>query len=267
MHRIVVRLAPWIVLALMGGPTALAQEPPPPLPAEPMPAPETTAVEPVAKGDEAPVEAPPPEEEAPSGTTGWFRIDSDIGGLQLWAGASHPLTDRLSLATDIYVYGDASASYGEFDIGPAISLGPIVLTPMIGFQINFTTQRAAAVVPQLYTILDAGPLYFESWIQIYIYDAFAADGDTTSDFLHTRDFLLLKLGDALAVGLEVDANFALNNKMNFGDETVYWLPVGPHVKLNYGEASTLELFVGYDLVAKDQDKDDLAGRFTFVQTW
>ena len=64
-----------------------------------------------------------------------------------------------------------------------------------------------------------------------------------------------------------DANLALNNKENVGDETVYWLPVGPHVKLNYGENSTLELFVGYDLVAKDQDKDDLAGRFTFVQTW
>jgi hypothetical protein len=272
MHRIVVRLAPWIVLALMGGPTALAQEPPPPLPAEPaaepMPAPETAAVEPIAKGDDAPVEAPPPEEEA-SGITGWFRIDSDGGGLQLWAGAAHPLTDNLSLATDIYVYAGADAqSYGEFDIGPAIALGPVILTPMIGFQINFTAQRAAAVVPQLYTIIDAGPIYFESWIQVYLYDMFAADDTTALDFLHTRNFLLFKASDYLALGAEIDANFALTNKEEFAaGETVYWLPVGPHIKLNYGEASTLELFVGYDLAADDQGKDDLAGRFTFVQTW
>jgi hypothetical protein len=262
-------LAPWIVLALMGGPTALAQEPPPPLPAEPaaepLPPPGPEAIEP-AKADQAPVESPPAEEE-PSSTTGWFRIDSDLGGVQLWAGASHPLTKRLSMASDIYVYGDSTASYGEFDIGPAIGLGPVILTPMIGIQINFTAQRANAVVPQLYTILDLGPIYFESWIQIYLQDTFAAEEGTTYDYLHTRDFLLLKLGDAVAIGAEVDANFALKNKELVNDESAYWLPVGPHLKLNYGEASTLELFVGYDLVAKDQGKDHLAGRFTFVQTW
>jgi hypothetical protein len=267
MHRIVVRLAPWIVLALLGGPSALAQEPPPPIePApEPMPAPEPAAVEPVAKGDVAPVEAPPPEPE-PSGITGWFRIDSDWGGLQLWAGASHPLSEGLSLATDIYVFSGAE-SYGEFDIGPAIAAGPVILTPMIGFQINFTTQRAFALVPQLYTIVDAGPVYFESWIQVYLQDMFSADDDTVIDFLHTRDFLLFKASDYVALGAEIDINFALKNKDLVNDKTVYWMPIGPHLKLNYGEASTLELFVGYDVAAKDQGKDKLAGRFTFVQTW
>jgi hypothetical protein len=266
MHRIVVRSAPWLVLALMGGPTALAQEPPPPLPpepaVEPMPAPEP-AVEPVAKGDEAPVEAPPPEAEAPSGIAGWFRIDSDLGGLQLWAGASHPLGDGLALATDIYVYG----TVGEFDIGPAFSLGPAVLTPMVGLQIDWSEQKAISFVPQLYTIVDGGSLYFESWIQVFFNDMFV---DDATNIFHTRDFLLFKASDYVAIGLEVDLNYAFSNAPTDADgeeNAVVWLPVGPHLKLSYGEGSTLELFAGYDLAAESFDANKLAGRFTFVQTW
>lgn len=296
MHRLVARSAPWFLVAALSGPAiALAQDtyppavppsgpvptaPEPGLPAEPTPnKAEPTADAPSAEAQ--PVAAPPAEPARTTDVTGWFRIDSDQGGLQLWAGAAHPLGEGISLATDIYVSGEwagALPSLGEFDIGPAITAGPAVITPMIGLQINFTSQRAAALVPQLYTIVDAGPVYFESWIQVYMQDMFAAEGATALDFLHTRDFLLFKASDHVAVGIEVDANFALKNKALVADKTVYWLPIGPHMKLHYGEASTLELFAGYDIAAKDQadpastgatpsERGKLAGRFTFVQTW
>lgn len=268
MHRLVARLAPWFVLAALGGPAiASAQDtyPPPTPPAGPVPvAPEpgTPPEAPPAPAAEAqPVAAPPAEPARTTDVTGWFRIDSDFGGLQLWAGAAHPLSDSVSLATDIYVFGN----FGEFDIGPAITAGPVVLTPMIGYQIDWAKQKSAALVPQLYTIADGGSVYFESWIQIYLYDMFA---EGSLDFLHTRDFLLFKASEHVALGVEADINFALKNKATLtNDKLVYWLPIGPHAKIHYGEASTLELFVGYDLMAKDQGKSKLAGRFTFVQTW
>jgi hypothetical protein len=280
MHRLAVRLAPWIVLAVVGGPAiAFAQDtyPPPTPPAEPLaippepqPAPAPVTVEPErAPSPEAqPVGAPP--EEPKDDVTGWFRIDSDFGGLQLWAGAAHPLAEGVSLASDIYVFGDGGdiPSLGEFDLGPAFTAGPAVITPMLGIQINFTGQSAAALVPQLYTIIDGGSVYFESWFQFYLYSVF---DDVALDFMHTRDFVLFKASDNVSIGAEVDINLALKNKEanTFGSKAVYWLPVGPHLKLHYGAGSTLELFVGYDTVATKQvpEKKKLAGRFTFVQTW
>jgi len=242
----------------------MAQDTTPPAPAaEPAP----VAV-PAQDSAANPPEAQPaaPAEEPGSDITGWFRIDSDWGFLQLWAGAAHPLSEGLSLATDIYVTGNL----GEFDIGPAITLGPAVITPMLGLQIDWTKQKAAALVPQFYTIVDGGPVYFESWIQVYLYDVF---DKSTLSFLHTRDFVLFKASDVVSIGVEGDLNLALSNKgtatypADAHGKTVWWLPIGPHLKLKYGKTSTLELFAGYDVVAKDQGKDKLAGRFTFVQTW
>src|SRR5688500_13253946 len=106
MHRLVARLAPWFVLAALGAPAiASAQDTYPPAtpPAGPVPvAPEPglppepappSTVEPTAPAAEAqPVAAPPAEPARTTDTTGWFRIDSDGGGLQLWAGAAHPLS-------------------------------------------------------------------------------------------------------------------------------------------------------------------------------
>jgi hypothetical protein len=278
MHRIVVRSAPWIVLALLGGPAiALAQDqlPPNTPPGEPVPsetdvapAPDVpSTIEPTAEAPDGamaqPVEAPPAEPARTTDVTGWFRIDSDLGGLQLWAGAAHPLSDTVSLATDIYVFG----SLGEFDIGPAIVAGPVVITPMLGLQINWAAARAVALVPQLYTILDGGSVYFESWIQIYLQDMFV---EGSLDYLHTRDFLLFKASDHVALGVEADLNIALKNggvDVDGDEAEILWLPVGPHLKLHYGEGSTLELFAGYDIAAEDFDRSKLAGRITFVQTW
>jgi hypothetical protein len=224
--------------------------------AEPIPEATTTSA------DAAPAAAPA-EDEGP-GIAGWWRIDLDSSGLQLWAGATHPLGGgSVALASDIYVFG----TFGEFDIGPAITAGPALITPMLGFQADFAAQHAQALVPQLYTIVSGGSVYFESWIQIYLQDMF---NDGQMDFFHTRDFLLFNVSDTVGLGPEIDINFALSNKpvnMDGEEKTVYFLPIGPHVKLAYGTGSVLELFVGYDVAAKSVDHDKLAGRFTFVQTF
>ena len=134
-----------------------------------------------------------------------------------------------------------------------------------GFAIDFAPQHAASLIPQLYTIVNGGPVYFESWIQVFFQDMF---NEGTLDYLHTRDFLLYNASDVVGIGAEIDINLALKNKETLtADKTVFYLPIGPHLKLAYGAGSTLELFVGYDVAAKDQGKDKLAGRFTFVQTF
>ena len=89
---------------------------------------------------------------------GWFRLDSDFGGVQLWAGATYPLSDTIGLATDIYVWG----AYGEFDIGPSIVLGEgISILPMVGLGIDWAGQKAVSFVPQFYAYVDTSSIYFE----------------------------------------------------------------------------------------------------------
>ena len=66
------------------------------------------------------------EEKEKEETAGWFRLDSDALGLQLWAGAVHSV-GPVDIASNIYVN---SESFGELDIGPAFSFGPVSLLPM-----------------------------------------------------------------------------------------------------------------------------------------
>jgi hypothetical protein len=232
----------------------------------PAPAPEAApAPEPAPMAETQPAEmGPMPEPSRTTDVTGWFRIDDDKGGLQLWAGATHPIGD-LSLASDIYVVG----ATGEFDLGLTFTVAEgLSMTPMVGYTFDFGLQQSANLaLPQLYTIYDGSSLYLESWIQVFFLSPFVS---TATDYLHTRDFLLYKASHHVALGLEVDAEIALKNPPFKTDGTkaaLYFLPVGPHFKIHYGAGSTLELFAGYDVMAKDQGKHQLAGRFTFVQTW
>jgi hypothetical protein len=203
---------------------------------------------------------------------GWFRLDSDGLGLQLWAGATHSL-GPVDLATDIYV---TSGTFGEFDVGPAIVAGPLTVTPMVGVGFDWGQKRTVSFIPQLYTILDVGPLYFESWIQTFLNSPLVAEAN---DDFYTRDFILVKLGSVIAVGPQVEATLALNHDR----DTLASLPVGGHVNLNYGPADRLELFLGYetqrqarqvataslDPATGDPRTRDrgLVGRFTYVHTW
>jgi len=145
-------------------PTAEASATPTSEPVAAGAAPEGPAVEPVAVAPAA--EAPVAEETFPAA---WFRIDSDLGSLQLWAGATHPLTDGIGLATDMYVLatvgGTGLLSLGEFDIGPAITAGTFTLTPMLGVQADWGNHRMAALVPQFYLTGGPDPIYTELWLQ------------------------------------------------------------------------------------------------------
>jgi hypothetical protein len=277
-HRVC--LTSTVAIALCAGPL-FAQEAPAPAPAEPAPvaaepAPAPAAEPaPVAEPARAPEEAAaaPAVEEAPS-VPSWVRIDSDGYGVQLWAGATHDL-GAFQLATDIYVAsgtpGAPPGSYGafsigEFDIGPAFTFadGKVALTPMVGAQFDWVQKRMVSLVaPQLFTILNFDSIYFESWIQLFVYSPFT-DGAEAFDTLYTRDFLLYKVSDMFAIGPNIELNYGLDA----GEITS--LPIGGAAMVGYGTGNTLLLALGYetneDARAAGGGSGDraIAGRFTFI---
>jgi len=211
--------------------------------------------------------APPEDESIP----GWFRVDHDLLALQLWVGAVHSL-GPVDVATDIYVN---SGTFGEFDIGPTFSFGPLILTPMAGIGFDWSEQRAVTVVaPQLFTILNLDPIYFESWIQVFVNSAFTEGADNN---LYTRNFLLLKVTDDFHIGPQAEATIALNNDRDL----LISEPVGGRINLAYGENNLLGLFLGYETqeaarqveIGVDESGEPivaergLAGRFTFIRNW
>jgi len=253
-------------------PAAVATEPAPPVAAEPV------AVEAAPTGEvPAATEETEPAPDAAAPVAGWFRVDSDVGGLQLWGGATFPLSDTIGLATDIYVL-DTFGSVGEFDIGPSITIAPgISILPMVGLAVNWSLQRAASFIPQLYLYADSSSVYFEFWSQLFLSDMFHGGA---LDYLHLRAFPVYKVSDVFAIGVEIDANISIANApvdADGNDVTLLWLPIGPHIKMSAGAASTIELFVGYDVGGEESynlatyggptEEHRLAGRFTFVQTF
>jgi hypothetical protein len=209
----------------------------------------------VAEAQEAAKETYPPA---------WFRIDSDFGGLQLWAGATHPLSDTIGLASDIYVSG----TLGEFDLGPAITAGNFLLTPMLGIQFDWAQRQATAIVPQFYLVGGPDPIYMELWIQNYIGTLFDYPSEGAAvNFLHTRFFLDYKVSKYFGIGPEIEANFALNSD----DDKLVSLPIGANVMLsNYGVGNTLFIFLGYETkkLARDSTEGNaVAGRLTFVKNF
>jgi hypothetical protein len=191
-----------------------------------------------------------------SGTKGYFRIDTDGLSTQLWLGATHDLGAGVGLASDIYVVG----AFGELDLGVSFSAGPLSLLPMVGIGFDFGEARTESLIaPQLFTILDISPIYFESWIQVFFNDIFV---EGATDAFYTRNFVLFQVIDALALGPQVELTYEFNNA---ADDELASLPVGGRVNVNYGENNTLGLFLGYETQADDGPA--LAGRFTFVRLW
>jgi hypothetical protein len=210
---------------------------------------------------------------APAGPTpapGWMRIDSDFFGLQMWGGGTLALTDGVGLAMDIYVLqamGATPGSYGEYDIGPAITAGPLTITPMIGMQFNWFARHAAALVPQLYVTGSLGPMYTEFWFQFYDYKMFK---DLPSNQINLRLFSDYKISDYVAVGPEVDLNYDSVGFPNADGKIkkVYNLPVGPNFMFsNLGLNSSLLAFVGYETGDPTGAKHHLAGRLTYVHNF
>jgi hypothetical protein len=251
---------------------AQAQEPAAP----PAPAGATASAPPAATPAtvETPTSAPAGTPEpaaaapAPAGPTpapGWMRIDSDFFGVQLWGGGTLPLTDGVGLAMDIYVNQNA-ISYGEFDIGPAITAGPLTLTPMIGMQMDWTNRRAAALVPQFYATGSLGPMYTEFWFQFYDYKMF----DGASNQINMRLFSDYKISDYVALGPEIDLNYdSVGLPNSKGDiKKVYNLPIGPNLMFsNLGLNSSLIGFIGYETGDPTGHKNHATGRLTYVHNF
>jgi hypothetical protein len=268
-HRVC--LTSTFAIALCAGPLFAQEAPattpapadPAPVAAEPAPAPvPEPSPAPAAEPARAPEEAAPAPaaEEAPS-IPSWFRIDSDLFGVQLWAGATHDL-GAFQLATDIYV----TSTIGEFDIGPAFTFadGAVALTPMVGAQFDWAQKRMVSlVVPQLFTIVNLDSIYFESWIQGFFYGPFT-EGAAPLDTLYTRDFLLYKVSDTFAIGPNIELNYG------FDAGEITSLPIGGAAMVGYGTGNTLLLAMGYetneDARAAAGGSGDRAifGRFTFI---
>ena len=206
---------------------------------------------------------------APAGPTpapGWMRIDSDFFGLQLWGGGTLPLVDGVGLAMDIYVNQTATNSYGEFDIGPAITAGPLTLTPMIGAQLDWSSRKAAALVPQFYATGSLGPMYTEFWFQFYDYKMF----DGASNQINMRLFSDYKISDYVALGPEIDLNWDSNGYPNKDGKIkkVYNLPIGPNLMFsNLGLNSSLIGFIGYETGDPTTRDNHLTGRLTYVHNF
>jgi hypothetical protein len=280
--------------------TAAAQTPPPPTPGGPgdspanapppgpaTPPPVAPAAAPVAPAVETPAAVPPaaapaaaPEETFPAA---WTRVDVDFVGLQLWAGATHALSDTIGIATDIYLNAPlqgAAQTLGEFDLGPAFTVGKFVITPMIGFQYDVWHHRANSLVPQLYITGGGGdPIYMELWVQNYENQVF--DKTHATNNLYFRYFLDFTLGKYMALGPEVEALIGLNkagktpglyapdlgSTSNGKPNTLVSLPVGLNVNFtNYGKNNTLMLFAGYE-TTRTPSHNHLAGRLTFIHNF
>jgi hypothetical protein len=230
---------------------------------------DTAAPAPVAEATvaPAPVEAPAVEDE--TFPAAWFRMDSDLAGLQLWAGATHMLTDSVGIATDMYI--NAYPFLGEFDIGPSFVAGSFYVTPMLGLQVDWANHRAAALVPQFYLTGGPDPIYMELWLQNYAYTVFDKTGSSSTggaNYIYARLFVDYKVSKYFAVGPEIEMTYSLNSKMQTaeGDKLVS-MPIGVNIMLpNYGKGNNFFIFGGYETVETANDAR-LAGRLTFVRNF
>jgi hypothetical protein len=205
-----------------------------------------------ASGDDA--------EEPASSIPGWFRFDVDSLGPQFWFGAEHEL-GGLAIASGIYI----DDFFAELDLGVALTFGKLTLTPMAGIGVNFETYEFATLIaPQLFTTYISGPIYFDSWIQVFLSSPF---DDAGRDSFYFRAFVVYELTEGFAVGPQVETSVFLNESADGADDGgLSSLPIGAQVSVGYGKNRTLGLFLGYD-TQYEGDGDSITGRFTFIQTW
>ena len=155
----------------------------------------------------------------------YFRFDQDyMFGTQLWAGATYPLSDTVGLSMDVYLPENAPMAttdaagthlrnswWSEFDIGPALTFGPLSLTPIAGIAFDWASKRAVALnAPQLYLIVSSSKLYFESWFWTMLYSPFK--NPVSSDYIHSRGWLLYKVSKVIGVGPQFEYTYNLNTQ-------------------------------------------------------
>jgi hypothetical protein len=234
--------------------------------------------------DAARVSSDRAERDADSGNYAhvWLRADSDRVGLQLWAGAT-PAIGSLDLAIDVVVsqaYPGAldptqSGAYNaalddsyrapsvRLELGPAFSWGGFFVSPKLGIGYDFERERVAPLVPQAFVIVQAGPAYLESWLQLFLYDLLEAGAQ---DSFYTRNLLLVALGEPVSVGFELDATVAVQNSAG---DALRSLPLGLAGNVQVARELTFGLFLGYETQreARRSRGDFVAGRVTATALW
>jgi hypothetical protein len=244
---------------LGGGQPQPAPQPQPvpePEPA-PQPQPEPERVDPVP--DATPAEGPvattaeTPAAEEDSGATAWFRVDADGLGTQFWAGGSHPI-GPVGLAVNGIMLG----AIGEMDVGLDIRAGAVRVVPVVGMSFDFANENAKGITaPRLVTTFDGGPLYLESWLQLTFDSPFE---ETAADLFYTRNFLLFRAAEWIALGPQLELTYQLNHEKELTS-----LPIGGHLELR-ARGNRLSFFLGYD-TDELPNSDGLAGRVTLVHDW
>ena len=213
-------------------------------------------------------------------TTSYFKVDHDYAfGLQLWAGATHPLSKTIGLSTDVFIAdgqlalykGAAYSWYGEFDIGPAFTFGPLLLTPMVGLGMDWGAHHATLGKWQLYTILNTDKIYAESWVWALMYSTFK-EAPLPNGF-HTRDWILYKLSGTLSVGPQIELWANMTSKttlIGYSKNGVVSMPIGGHIDIAYGTGNVLGVFLGYEANKTGRELRDgnaAVGRFTFIHNF
>jgi hypothetical protein len=212
----------------------------------------------------------------------WLRLDADRVGLQLALGST-PSLGPLDLAIDVVAsqaYPGAvdpsqsvayNAALGDdyraptvrLELGPALSWGGLFVLPKLGIGYDFERERFAPLVPQAIIIVQAGPAYLESWLQLFLYDLFE---DGAQDSFYTRNQLLVALNEPLSLGVELDATIVVQNGAGDAGRS---FPVGVVGNVQVVRAVTLGLFLGYETQpeARNGRHDFAAGRLTATVLW
>lgn len=191
---------------------------------------------------------------------GYVRFDTNLKDHQFWLGGGIP-AGPVELHGDLVLEGRTL----QADAGVAFYAGALAMLPMIGTSFDFSDKRFdRLIMPRLFTVLEFGPLYFESWLQLTLRDALK--NGTTDDF-YTRDFLLVTITECLAVGPQVEVRAALEKQRGGPRNRILNLPVGGQVSTAWG-ANRFALFLGYETAKFARgDGSGVTGRFTYVRSW
>ncbi|MEO8181174.1 MAG: hypothetical protein ABI895_20240 [Deltaproteobacteria bacterium] len=171
---------------------------------------------------------------------------------------------KLGQATAVQLDADARAPSARLELGPVLSWGGFFVLPKIGLGYDFEREQVAPLVPQLQTIIQAGPVYFESWLQLYLYELFEAGAQDT---LYAREALLVALDNEWALGLQLELSVAVKNAPSA--DRLRSSPIGAVANLEVSQGLSLGLFVGWETrrEGRNGDHDGLAGRLTMTGLW
>jgi hypothetical protein len=191
--------------------------------------------------------------------TGYVRFDTDLRDNKFWLGGALP-AGPVDLHGDLIVEGRTL----EGDVGVAFYAGALAVLPMVGVSFDANDKRFdRLVIPRVFTVLEFGPLYFESWLQLTWRDP--PKGGELNDF-YTRDFLLYTVCRYFAFGPQVELRVALQDNP-IPESRIISLPVGGQVATAWG-GNRFALFLGYETRKFTRgDGDGIAWRFTYVRSW